>query len=300
MTNGLSPPTRGNRVHREHADAARGSIPAHAGEPRRPSLASTRREVYPRPRGGTTTARRVRSDPSGLSPPTRGNPVFSLYVNAPVRSIPAHAGEPCDADTILIKCRVYPRPRGGTAAMADIPATRFGLSPPTRGNPGGEVPALPRVGSIPAHAGEPSRSPRQRLTVWVYPRPRGGTAWAIDGSEPTTGLSPPTRGNRRRAERRTTLHRSIPAHAGEPAGRAHIPNREGVYPRPRGGTAKPMTKATESDGLSPPTRGNRPPLSRSPPRFRSIPAHAGEPNPRIMVGIKNEVYPRPRGGTLPP
>ena len=72
---------------------------------------------------------------------------------------------------------------------------------------------------------------------------------------------------------------------------------DAVYPRPRGGTAELPPAADTNIGLSPPTRGN-PMLSGG---FmwmlRSIPAHAGEPNPEGRVSRFSEVYPRPRGGT---
>ena len=50
---GLSPPTRGNPNHAGGADAAGGSIPAHAGEPAPARADLGARGVYPRPRGGT-------------------------------------------------------------------------------------------------------------------------------------------------------------------------------------------------------------------------------------------------------
>ena len=50
---GLSPPTRGNRRARTSGDLGDGSIPAHAGEPRRSSSAEIYERLYPRPRGGT-------------------------------------------------------------------------------------------------------------------------------------------------------------------------------------------------------------------------------------------------------
>ena len=50
---GLSPRVRGNRRRLAHAAAAQGSIPACAGEPRRPQRHPGRRRVYPRVCGGT-------------------------------------------------------------------------------------------------------------------------------------------------------------------------------------------------------------------------------------------------------
>ena len=177
---GLSPPTRGNRVHlKAHAELA-GSIPAHAGEPPPCAGRGRRGGVYPRPRGGTTLTPPLGADGNGLSPPTRGNhaiPTDGVYV---WRSIPAHAGEPCYHRRLRRRKSVYPRPRGGTPARARADETRAGLSPPTRGNLLGERSLSDADRSIPAHAGEP---PNNRLAggfYAVYPRPRGGTANAMN------------------------------------------------------------------------------------------------------------------------
>ena len=99
-----------------------GSIPAHAGEPDTGPGLPTPNGVYPR-------ARRP----------------------GPATSIPAHAGD------LTEFARVYPRARGG--------APSWRLSPRTRGSPRASRQCARRVvadntsysGSIPAHAGEPSR-----------------------------------------------------------------------------------------------------------------------------------------------
>ena len=75
-------------------------------------------------------------------------------------------------------------------SMSDL-----GLSPPTRGNLLQLVEDLLRLGSIPAHAGEPGLGGGKRQRLQVYPRPRGGTASAASSSRARSGLSPPTRGN---------------------------------------------------------------------------------------------------------
>ena len=174
-SSGLSPPTRGNPPMICPPTLTSRSIPAHAGEPCVQSLDHRTLTVYPRPRGGTllTAKRRVRR--SGLSPPTRGNPRRASPDERPAGSIPAHAGEPAICWVFPTKARVYPRPRGGTAATAWTGYRKQGLSPPTRGNRLSGGGASGDVGSIPAHAGEPSHSRRLRGVAGVYPRPRGGT-----------------------------------------------------------------------------------------------------------------------------
>ena len=137
-----------------------------------------------------------------------------------------------------------------------------------------------------------------RSLYWVYPRPRGGTISGKCRQARERGLSPPTRGNPVRRERRQRRLRSIPAHAGEPVADAPRPLAIEVYPRPRGGTRRLAIGYTRTAGLSPPTRGNRG-LTRRPFRLsRSIPAHAGEPPNRDRRRPATGVYPRPPGGTI--
>ena len=172
---GLSPPTRGNRAHRGAAgDAAgsipatrgnpvrpavvvqvQGSIPAHAGEPTRRRSRDVVDRVYPRPRGGTRITRTPPRRTSGLSPPTRGNPLVIMKIALRHRSIPAHAGEPSESQANPNGGEVYPRPRGGTRSDIYPIGLGRGLSPPTRGNRFHMGFAALSGGSIPAHAGEP-------------------------------------------------------------------------------------------------------------------------------------------------
>ena len=175
-----------------------------------------------------------------------------------------------------------------------------GLSPPTRGNPGGNH--APHAGrrSIPAHAGEPARERHAVNRNRVYPRPRGGTAGKYPAPPNLGGLSPPTRGNQGRAGRRSVRAGSIPAHAGEPAFAIVSAVKFTVYPRPRGGTEGGETRGGRTRGLSPPTRGNRIARKPAPASRGSIPAHAGEPPRYRRTAGGAEVYPRPRGGTSPP
>ena len=153
---GLSPPTRGNPMPRTDFMSPVGSIPAHAGEPAALVSRSSMLWVYPRPRGGTPLTIRLRHVPSGLSPPTRGNHDARARLRPKMRSIPAHAGEPRHGETCCACRTVYPRPRGGTQVAGSNFLSHNGLSPPTRGNPGGAVCEYCDAGSIPAHAGEPT------------------------------------------------------------------------------------------------------------------------------------------------
>ena len=232
---GLSPPTRGNLNRPLVGQVDLRSIPAHAGEPPRGRRCPRIVQVYPRPRGGTYSEAGDEPNPDGLSPPTRGNPPPVSRTARPglspptrgnhrapaqeaslARSIPAHAGEPRISRARPPAGGVYPRPRGGTPIAGAPEIYLRGLSPPTRGNHVAQRNARHVYGSIPAHAGEPdARTPSPPASA-VYPRPRGGTPTPIPASRRRSGLSPPTRGNRKGIPLRRTIYRSIPAHAGEP------------------------------------------------------------------------------------
>ena len=239
----------------------------------------------------------IRCASRGLSPPTRGNPGRAGDVVGAPRSIPAHAGEPINHAISSCQAMVYPRPRGGTLTVRDAGRRRWGLSPPTRGNRIHYQRHCKRRGSIPAHAGEPTVNTAVQSSAWVYPRPRGGTRNGCGHNHPRRGLSPPTRGNRRRRASGRRWRGSIPAHAGEPQERLSPCPRQRVYPRPRGGTQSPDGKRGMGLGLSPPTRGNLLTMPNAKTRERSIPAHAGEPSSAGCPKSSARVYPRPRGGT---
>ena len=295
---GLSPPTRGNPRVKVVAPNLEGSIPAHAGEPRRGLCPLWRRGVYPRPRGGTYGRLFVRRGGVGLSPPTRGNRLVRPRSISWLGSIPAHAGEPFSRASRTRPCWVYPRPRGGTASqIVDLPKPT-GLSPPTRGNRSEGAFGDRRQGSIPAHAGEPITPCASSPAARVYPRPRGGTDSPALPISPLRGLSPPTRGNPGAESGLYISRGSIPAHAGEPAGMWNRPPPLAVYPRPRGGTRLDTAFARAPFGLSPPTRGNRGRDRGESVMAGSIPAHAGEPRGRGRQRYSGGVYPRPRGGTV--
>ena len=180
---GLSPRMRGNLLGVTPTNAYAGSIPAHAGEPRRGGSSDASLRVYPRACGGTRWTRMARTSGWGLSPRMRGNRGHPWVQTVFLGSIPAHAGEPPQQQT--------------KATMRSV-----GLSPRMRGNlwcnsGNGRT----RSGSIPAHAGEPARG--RRLRQRCAPK----------------GLSPRMRGNlwcNSGGYRRDSRTGSIPAHAGEP------------------------------------------------------------------------------------
>ena len=133
----------------------------------------------------------------------------------------------------------------------------------------------------------------------VYPRVCGGTAAVVNLADIGGGLSPRVRGNLRQLPDACVDLGSIPACAGEPRRQALTATTTKVYPRVCGGTRSRLDELPGGRGLSPRVRGNPPAAAVLPPRWRSIPACAGEPYGGSESAQHAEVYPRVCGGTLP-
>ncbi len=186
---------------------------------------------------------------------------------------------------------------GGTFTKPRTRIIDTGLSPRVRGNRSISSSRTSSNGSIPACAGEPSRTRCRPLWRSVYPRVCGGTTVEKRFPIREAGLSPRVRGNRRPAETAWQYPRSIPACAGEP--RAPCPSSRGapVYPRVCGGTLAWPDEPHLDKGLSPRVRGNPEDPSIELLPHGSIPACAGEPPGRHRPGREDPVYPRVCGGT---
>ncbi len=91
---GPSPLTRGNPTVACPRASASGSIPAHAGQPRRGADPAAEHGVHPRSRGATSKRQRRKLGGPGPSPLTRGNQLLDFVLGLFAGSIPAHAGQP--------------------------------------------------------------------------------------------------------------------------------------------------------------------------------------------------------------
>ena len=239
---------RGNRLSCVSYLLPPGSIPARAGEPISIRLLRADCRVYPRACGGTDAPHRARGPLAGLSPRVRGNHILDHNEWGLPRSIPARAGEPTNGYDSTIIFRVYPRACGGTCpsggsswvyprACGGTASCRLvGLSPRVRGNHDPSWVTVYPMGSIPARAGEPGRSPCHPSEARVYPRACGGTSRASSFNGNSSGLSPRVRGNQDQNGSFVFVVRSIPARAGEPLEGVPRLGTLWVYPRACGGT----------------------------------------------------------------
>ena len=151
--------------------------------------------VYPRACGGTGGPAIPACHTPGLSPRMRGNPRDRAPPAPELGSIPAHAGEPDGSTTTRSRRGVYPRACGGTQVHGRLLRSRLGLSPRMRGNRVARQSGPARMGSIPAHAGEPSLLRYLDFLYGVYPRACGGTSPSSSLPANHAGLSPRMRGN---------------------------------------------------------------------------------------------------------
>ena len=251
--------------------------------------------VHPRSRGAAASRRAKRAARAGPSPLTRGSPCPDFGEVGPYRSIPAHAGQPFSSPPRRQGARVHPRSRGAallaSAGVAPLP----GPSPLTRGSRPRVHRANRRMGSIPAHAGQPESGESDSSDKTVHPRSRGAAAASAAPSICVMGPSPLTRGSRRRVAVTKQPTRSIPAHAGQPraSGSASTPPR--VHPRSRGAAREEPTIRLRPKGPSPLTRGSLRGEPKAPSRGRSIPAHAGQPRTLRCALWPPGVHPRSRG-----
>ena len=187
--------------------------------------------------------------------------------------------------------------RGGSVFNRDQAYMLEGRSPRARGKRCRRCFCRECVGSIPACAGEASRSFVFVQAREVDPRVRGGSGFRHLGLRGRGGRSPRARGKLRRAITSRPSSRSIPACAGEAARTAQRQRRGRVDPRVRGGS---KSNATENDyvkGRSPRARGKRCRRCFCRECVGSIPACAGEALHQRRDSLPREVDPRVRGGS---
>ena len=192
----------------------------------------------------------------------------------------------------------------------------YGLSPRGRGSQRETRDGRMISRSIPAWAGEPTKSDLVGPVPGVYPRVGGGAVCRSGDGGSACGLSPRGRGSpprphaigaimglspRGRGSPDVTVQqpddsRSIPAWAGEPRSRLPLLRHDEVYPRVGGGALSSGFRVFPVIGLSPRGRGSRMESGAKITAKGSIPAWAGEPVSGYQSDLYREVYPRVGGG----
>ena len=233
--------------------------------------------VHPRSRGAASSAPHCMAIKQGPSPLTRGSQAVMAPPSLRAGSIPAHAGQPAGQHARRARRGVHPRSRG--AASFDSVATALvkGPSPLTRGSQPERHTDTTWRGSIPAHAGQPSRLTWALMIARVHPRSRGAARCTVVDHAVSSGPSPLTRGSRCDSTPAGLCCGSIPAHAGQPYPGGPDGRDSRVHPRSRGAAHDSEVTANVTTGPSPLTRGSHHARRRSWMRTGSIPAHAGQP-----------------------
>ena len=131
---GRSPRVRGSLPVRNLPQIKRGSIPACAGEPVRPTDPDRSERVDPRVCGGAHVEIALDGTIGGRSPRVRGSLRRSVFIHNCRRSIPACAGEPRSAHLINSAVKVDPRVCGGALRVFLVGGSASGRSPRVRGS----------------------------------------------------------------------------------------------------------------------------------------------------------------------
>ena len=179
-----------------------------------------------------------------------------------------------------------------------------GPSPRVRGIRRQPSPAQPRLGSIPACAGNPRRADDVQPLSRVHPRVCGESIRASSMVPAAAGPSPRVRGIP--VGERSSGHQggSIPACAGNPVAFRYRRGKGEVHPRVCGESVGVTGKDTEDRGPSPRVRGIQLWPALADEVGGSIPACAGNPRDGARLARLPGVHPRvcgesPRGAGVP-
>ena len=246
--------------------------------------------------GGNADLPGNRQSAAGLSPRGRGKLDRPLTPGKGHGSIPAWAGETPRYSPSFPVARVYPRVGGGNLLDEAPLLDPEGLSPRGRGKPPRKGWRFPGGWSIPAWAGETHIGRGMAGKRPVYPRVGGGNHSQSNAACWVSGLSPRGRGKPNVIDAVNGHNRSIPAWAGETCDIIGETIGGEVYPRVGGGNVTDCYYHSNAKGLSPRGRGKLFPGGGAYAGERSIPAWAGETQPRRKRDSRRPVYPRVGGG----
>ena len=293
---GPSPRVRGKRGVPELPAVAGGSIPACAGETRRPVEPPGCRWVHPRVCGGNTPRTWAMLSKMGPSPRVRGKLELQTPWQSRGGSIPACAGETPPPDAPGRAPSVHPRVCGGNNRTPGSPGRQPGPSPRVRGKQLRTTSCLTIGRSIPACAGETQACSQVHGASPVHPRVCGGNAASAPARLPHLGPSPRVRGKHADRRRLRSGPGSIPACAGETKAESVGQPTPTVHPRVCGGNPRGAASARGPSGPSPRVRGKRFVERAGAVVVGSIPACAGETRLTWTSAKSARVHPRVCGG----
>ena len=174
------------------------------------------------------------SEAGGSSPLTRGTQLRTASGCAPLRFIPAYAGNSAADQSKNDLPPVHPRLRGELFPDGLINDPLIGSSPLTRGTLSIPFSNIRPARFIPAYAGNSSLYLMFSQISSVHPRLRGELVRDLICLSARTGSSPLTRGTQLQGIRLYGLRRFIPAYAGNSPVRSSSLTGVPVHPRLRG------------------------------------------------------------------
>ena len=170
---GSSPLARGTRPRRMPPRCGARFIPARAGNTDSWRCYTSVGPVHPRSRGEHIRPARPRGARTGSSPLARGTRMSGRLAVAPVRFIPARAGNTGWGGTGAAGSAVHPRSRGEHSTAAALGLELTGSSPLARGTPHARRRQRRCLRFIPARAGNTTAASQMAWSSAVHPRSRG-------------------------------------------------------------------------------------------------------------------------------
>ena len=161
-----------------------------------------------------------------------------------------------------------------------------------RGTPSGILLSTRNHRFIPAYAGNASLQCQPAERTAVHPRVCGERIGLPCVVTVDLGSSPRMRGTLSMVDSLSAISRFIPAYAGNAASRATTFNSFSVHPRVCGERRASCPKIRNPDGSSPRMRGTHRRRSSRAPRWRFIPAYAGNASPMASPTRSTTVHPR--------
>ena len=198
---------------------------------------------------------------------------------------------PCHQCNVLVS----PRVRGEHRIVSAKSGPKAGSSPRARGTHGVRVLVHFHHRFIPACAGNTGYVLSRSFSSSVHPRVRGEHRESTPHQLPIAGSSPRARGTRLCRLRYKEQVRFIPACAGNTSSLWIPVTRQPVHPRVRGEHTVSGCCRLNVGGSSPRARGTPYPDEDNAPRWRFIPACAGNTLETLPAEAQAAVHPRVRG-----
>ena len=257
IDDGSSPRLRGTLGAASGCRSRTRFIPAPAGNTRKNWCTTGSDSVHPRACGEHKQTLSMPLYNVGSSPRLRGTPGRTGALPAPIRFIPAPAGNTNRRSRCRSTTSVHPRACGEHIDLDAAEPADNGSSPRLRGThqqlPQRRV--LHRF--IPAPAGNTTTPSGGRSATTVHPRACGEHSTAKHALGGCLGSSPRLRGTRRGATTAHARHRFIPAPAGNTSTSSIRARGSTVHPRACGEHHEPLYPWYRLVGSSPRLRGTR-------------------------------------------